>query len=500
MDDDTLRERLAVAYGTRLDGESLRWDDQREAAAVMLADRIAGLLGEPVVVAAEPGAAIGPPPWPRAPIPTGDRAAAVRDVVAWAAARGAVFDAVEIQISPAGNRTVHARRPIERQERIVFVPRDLILIDDNLDATPLGARLVPSRDRLSNQQTPFATWLAAERAQPGSPWRPYLDALPAAPDTPGFRDEADLMLLAATAARAGVLAARHSLAADHAHLVEVLGDDAPTLAALAWARAVTGSRTFKLMIDGLDCRGMVPIAEFFDHGPGDTTWSYDDSAGGLAITAARDLAAGEQIHLGYGEFANSHFVTHYGFAIDDNPDDIALLCFPPAANPLVDVAAACLWDHPLAAPIELEAGTRIEGGMRRALSLARLRVASYRELIKATDAGRFEGRELLWLGADVDRAALQLLAEAARANLARLVDPPPGDNPSAWAQTAAVIRAGERAVLAAITELPERAAPYLADPSPWPWRRAAVSIAVDSRGGEALMRSYILMIADELPR
>jgi methionyl-tRNA synthetase len=62
------------------------------------------------------------------------------------------------------------------------------------------------------------------------------------------------------------------------------------------------------------------------------------------------------------------------------------------------------------------------------------------------------------------------------------------------------VRAAERAVLDAIMQLPERASPYLDDPRPWDWRRAATSMDVLSRGADCLVRSYILMIADELPR
>ncbi|MBZ0233375.1 MAG: hypothetical protein K8M05_13690, partial [Deltaproteobacteria bacterium] len=64
----------------------------------------------------------------------------------------------------------------------------------------------------------------------------------------------------------------------------------------------------------------------------------------------------------------------------------------------------------------------------------------------------------------------------------------------------ATVHAGERAVLDAVLQLPERATPYLDDPAPWTWRRAATSMDILSRGADCLVRSYILMIADELPR
>lgn len=500
MDGDELRGRLAAAYGTSLDDVTLAWDETRDAAAVHLADRIAGMLGEPLPSAAtaNPDPPLAPP-WPRWAATAGAGSeASVRAVVEWAAARGADLSAVEIRTAPDGNRTVHARKKLWRQDPVMFVPRALMIVDEDIEKSDLGQRLADIRGELESLHTPFATWLALERTRTGTPWRTYFESLPADPDIPAFRSADDLALLADTAALASAALARKTLDVDHARLVELFGGGAPDRAALAWARAICSSRLFKVTIEGHDRRAMVPVADFFDHASGDTTWRYDDAAGGLVITAAREFEPGDQVHLGYGAFPNAHFLTHYGFAVADNPEDVALLWFPPATDPLRDVIAACLWDQPLSAPIELEVNLRIEGGMRRALSLARLRKADYREIILSNDHGRFADRSYMWLHADHDRAALAMIADAARASAARLVDPASAETP--WERTCATVRAAERAVLDAIMQLPERASPYLDDPRPWDWRRAATSMDILSRGADCLVRSYILMIADELPR
>ena len=493
MDGDTLRDLLAAAYGTRLEGISLAHDDDREPAAISLADRIAPMLGAPLADRPAPQPAEEPPPWPRwADVPTRTAEQAVDDVRAvttWATARGADLEAIEIRVSPTGNRSVYARRPIWRQDPVMFVPRDLMIVDENIEASGLGEVMSSLHGELASGHTPLAVWLASERLRPDSPWRTYLESLPSTPDLPAFRDRADMALLVDTTARLTALRHRLTLDGDHAKVAELLGDQAPSLAALAWARAVIGSRLFKLEIDGNDRRVLVPVADFFDAGDGgDATWSYNDADRGLVVTAARNIAEGEEIRLRYGEFTNAHFLTHYGFGAPDNPDDTALLVFPPAPDPLRDVAAAALWGHPLSQPVAIEAGYRIESGFRRALSLARMRAASYRDLIKGTDAGRWDLNELLWLHADHDRAALELIADAARAGIARLDAHALTDVTTPWQRTVATVRAGERAE------------PYLADPSPWPWRRAATSMDIMCTGADCLVRSYILMIADELPR
>ncbi len=503
MDGDTLRVRLAAAYGASLDGVTLAWDESRDAAAVSLADRVAPMLGEPrpdaATLYADPPLA---PPWPRWPATAGaGTAASVRAVTDWAATRGADLSAVEIRTAPNGNRTVHARRQLWRQAPVMFIPRALMIVDEDLERSELGRDVFAERNVFDSRHTALAAWLAVERTRAGSPWRTYFDTLPADPDLPAFRSEADLARLADSAALASVAIVRRMLDADHTRLVGLLGDRAPERAGLAWARAICSSRLFKLTIDGHDRRGLVPVADFFDHGGGDTTWRYDDAAGGLVITAARNLDEGEELRLDYGSFSNAHFLTHYGFAAADNADDVALIVFPRAPDAFRDVLAACLWDLPLGAPVELEVGTRVEGGLRRALSLARLHTASYREIILSNDHGRFAERNFLWLHADHDRAALALVADAARAGLARLGEPGPlPDDATPWQRTCATVRAGERATLDAIAQLPERASPYLDDPAPWTWRRAATSMDILSRGADCVVRSYILNIADELPR
>ncbi|MBE7450983.1 MAG: hypothetical protein HS111_19450 [Kofleriaceae bacterium] len=221
------------------------------------------------------------------------------------------------------------------------------------------------------------------------------------------------------------------------------------------------------------------------------------------ITAARRVAAGEEACA--SATASSPTPTWSptdGFAVDDNRDDVALLLFPPAPTPLVDVAAACLWDHRLRAPVELEVGARVEAGFRRALSLARLRAASYRDLLQATDRGRFDNRELLWLGPAVEAPR--------RPRPRRRRRPRPASPASAPAPpaTSPIRGRGPRPASAPASAPSSRPSsssrpappPYLADPSPHAWYRAAVSIDILASGGLGLVRHYILNIADELPR
>src|SRR5262249_20152703 len=161
----------------------------------------------------------------------------------------------------------------------------------------------------------MSAWLATERATPGSPWRPYLDALPPAfPGMPMFHGKAALELLAGTCARAAVVDARDSVAEDHEAIARLpLLRELP-LAGFACARASLASRAFKADIAGQDLRALVPIADFFDHGRADATWVFDDAAQAFVVRALRPIAAGEEIQLSYGSYDNGRYLVGYGFA------------------------------------------------------------------------------------------------------------------------------------------------------------------------------------------
>merc|ERR1719334_51422 len=54
-----------------------------------------------------------------------------------------------------------------------------------------------------------------------------------------------------------------------------------------------------------------------------TTWGYDDSTGRFyeKMRPGRNLAAGEEVFVGYGNKDQSRFFVNYGFTLDDNKED-----------------------------------------------------------------------------------------------------------------------------------------------------------------------------------
>jgi histone-lysine N-methyltransferase SETD3 len=97
-----------------------------------------------------------------------------------------------------------------------------------------------------------------------------------------------------------------------------------------WARLVVITRIFGLMINNVKTDGLVPYADMLNHkrpkdGGSDTKWTYDDAYKGFTIVSLRNIGKGEQVYDSYGRKCNSRFFVNYGFALDENEDNEAMI-------------------------------------------------------------------------------------------------------------------------------------------------------------------------------
>lgn len=392
------------------------------------------------------------------------RAAAIARLRDWAVAGGARLDGVELHVDAAGDGAVRAARAIAAGETLLTIPRRLMLRDDELASTATGAPdLGPD---VAGPRDALAVWLPLEARRDGSPWRALLDVQPAAfADLPMFRGDDDLAPLAGTAARRAAAAAHADVVATYARLPATRRAQV-SLADYAWGRAIVASRGFNAP-DTLDERvAFIPVADLFNHRPGETRWQYDPVAAVWSVEARRAFAAGDEVHFDYGAKGNTPLLVGYGFALADNPATAAALAF--AGGPVVELTA------------------RYDDDVRAALAVARRRAAG--------GGAAADDDDLAWCGVDVERAALAELAAAAQAAHDRIA--PPDASPGRWRRTCAVVRAGERAVLAAIVEFARGATTHLATP-----RRAALAAAAaapppSSHGPATLLGGYLREVAE----
>ena len=425
---------IARAYGVAIETEPLLPPPDAEAEAFLRsAIEIACVIGDRR--SAPPEAA----PWEPLPQravaapPAQERDRAVARALAWAAEQGARLNGIAVRVDPTGGAAIHATRALSAGEQILVVPRHLMLIRAD-------------RDEL-------AVWLAVEAADPDSPWRAYLDALPQRFDEmPVFHGAAEHAALAGTAAYALAEQTNHDVRACHARLPDDVRARV-SLADFAWGRAILASRGFHAPGTFEHQIALMPVVEFFNHRLGDTTWSFDPAIGDYVITTERAFAAGEEVGFAYGDRSNTRLLVHYGFTDPGAPGEAAVV-FERAADPAADLAGHLLWGLPLGAPAVVCVGARLDERMFRALSVARLHASSAADREHAAETGLTARGDVPWLGPAVEAATLALLGDAARRALAELdAGAPHGSADLPWDRSCALVRASERAVLLEVLDL-----------------------------------------------
>lgn len=493
-----LEVTLARVFGVELEPSAALPPDGAEPGELL---RAAEWIGRAIADRGGRAPAVVEPTWtalparPDAPPPPRERAAAIERQLTWAQAAGAAWNGIEFCVDPSGNASVRARRKLSVGEPILTVPRGLMIVDNELAGSATGELALGLPD--PGPEDALAAWLPLEAREPASRWRAYLDALPVQlAELPMFHGEDDLAALAGTAARAIAAENSRDVRASYDQLSPDLRARL-SLADFAWGRALVMSRGFHAP-GTLDHHvALIPLVEMFNHGLGDTTWSYDP-VDGYVVSTERELAAGDEVHFTYGVRSNTHLIVYFGFALEASTASEAGLLFDRAADPVHDVAAHLLWKLPLAAPARIRVGCRLDHRFQRALSLARLQASGPVERARAVEAGLTPYGDLPWLGGALEEAALDVLGGAARRALGELSAHSPRLAQRPWDRICSLVREAERTVLEQILEFTAIAREYLHEQDPARLRAAAAAVPDDAVGARCLVRQYLDAIADAL--
>lgn len=249
-----------------------------------------------------------------------------------------------------GERGIAAIAPLRRGDTFARIPLRLAITDDPEDEesnalvgadAPWSVRLVCKVLRMAS-------------AGDESPWAPYLKVLPTAVPNPlsTFSWE-DTQAIAYEPARRQLDHAAWLAASSLDSLPDGAAGPAPLLSreSFEWALSVVHSRTFGSAgrTGGVGVRMLVPLVDMLNHagdedrsttaGPAavpmpvavdNVRWDIVSKIGGeyfMVLTATRDIIAGEELLLSYGERSNDDFFMHYGFIPSRNVhDDVILFC------------------------------------------------------------------------------------------------------------------------------------------------------------------------------
>lgn len=251
-------------------------------------------------------------------------------LIRWLDRGGASVSRLGIEPSADAGRGIRALEAIAEDEVVLEVPLRLILTTGVARASEIGRRIAASGIALRSSHTWLACLLLQERSAADSFWRPYLDTLPESfPRLPIFFSPEELALLEGSAALGRIRERKSGLAAEHRNLCRhVPGFDRFRLDDFVWARLAVLTRVFGIEVHGGKTDGLVPMADMLNHRrPRETSWGFDDGRGAFVIRALRDFAPGDPVHDSYGRKCNARFFVNYGFCLEDNPDNEAVIRF-----------------------------------------------------------------------------------------------------------------------------------------------------------------------------
>lgn len=247
--------------------------------------------------------------------------------MSWLVDAGGHHDGLELR-ELHGSRGAVAARPIAQGSELSQIPRSLLISVKTALERLADREMRTAAVEESSELTQLAVWLLVERRDPGSVFRPYLDAFPRSfPHFPINAAPADLALLDGSLTGAMVDYQRATLESDHARLeIDVPWFRSFSFDEFVWAKLCVSSRAFGFPIDGTETKVLVPFVDMLDHERGpNTRWEYDAERQVHRLFSQREYLPGEEVFGDYGRKSNTDLLLSYGFCIDDNEADRAAL-------------------------------------------------------------------------------------------------------------------------------------------------------------------------------
>uniref|UniRef100_A0A9J7XJX8 protein-histidine N-methyltransferase n=3 Tax=Cyprinus carpio TaxID=7962 RepID=A0A9J7XJX8_CYPCA len=255
------------------------------------------------------------------------------ELMAWATECGASCDCFEISNFADEGYGLKAIRDIKAEELFLWVPRKMLMTVESAKNSVLGPLYSQDRILQAMGNVTLAIHLLCERANPSSPWLPYIKTLPADYDTPLYFEEDEVRHLLATQAIQDVLSQYKNTARQYAYFYKVIHThpnasklplkDAFTFDDYRWAVSSVMTRQNQIpTADGSRVTlALIPLWDMCNHTNGLITTGYNLEDDRCECVALKDYKEAEQIYIFYGTRSNAEFVIHNGFFFEDNAHD-----------------------------------------------------------------------------------------------------------------------------------------------------------------------------------
>ncbi|XP_008320895.1 actin-histidine N-methyltransferase [Cynoglossus semilaevis] len=255
------------------------------------------------------------------------------DLLSWAKECGASCEGFTLTNFGAEGYGLQATCDIKAEELFLWIPRKMLMTVESAQNSILGPLYSQDRILQAMGNVTLALHLLCERADPLSPWQPYIRSLPQEYDTPLYYQQDEVELLLGTQAVQDVLSQYKNTARQYAYFYKLVQThpaanklplkDSFTFDDYRWAVSSVMTRQNQIPTeDGSRVTlALIPLWDMCNHTNGLITTGYNLEDDRCECVALKDYKKNDQIYIFYGTRSNAEFVIHNGFFYQDNAHD-----------------------------------------------------------------------------------------------------------------------------------------------------------------------------------
>jgi len=391
------------------------------------------------------------------------------------------------------------------------------MTSDVAKESEIGKKIINSGCKLRSTHSFLAAYLCQEKHKgKASYWYPYISILPVLyRNMPIFFEEQELRWLRGSFTLKKIADRKEDLTAEYENICKYVPEFRQhSQREFVWARLAVITRIFGLVINGNKTDGLVPMADMLNHkrprdGKGDndeshseTSWTFDDKRNAFTITTLKALNRGDQVYDSYGRKCNSRFFVNYGFSLEDNEDNQAVIPVQlPQDDPHYRMKLQFLGGHVnhtkrrFQIPIQYK-----EKETKEAFSFCRFCHSKDSEMMLLSSADDFKIDDIEPLSIQNEIAVLQTLAKSAAKQLSNFDSTVDDDNRmltdakrklSMNIRNAVLMRRGEKEVLQYYVDLAKECVPLLSRP----WKDLK---RMSAKAGKGRFDQYITTVVAQL--
>ncbi|VVC34513.1 SET domain,Rubisco LSMT, substrate-binding domain [Cinara cedri] len=260
----------------------------------------------------------------------------IEKLTKWATKNGAILNGVEIHQFQDYGYGMKANKPITEGDKLVTVPKSLMMTEENISASPLWK--LHSQDMMLRNMpnVALAIFILVEslRKDKKSFWHPYLTTLPETYSTPVYFEVADLEALKGSPAFEAALKLNRNIARQYAYFKKLfqLSDDPAsvilkdtfTYEYYRWAVSTLMSRQNTIPNSDdppANVSALIPLWDMFNHHEGTLSTDFVKADNTCVCYANSSYLCNDQVYIFYGVRTNADFLVHNGFVYPENKHD-----------------------------------------------------------------------------------------------------------------------------------------------------------------------------------